>query len=322
MYIKVLWFIYSNWYWQYFIIKYNVKIQWLAAAGIAAGVTALGVGIYTGVTTGDWKEGVKTGATAGLAVGAGLTTLGFLATGSLTASAAALGEGLLASTKVISASGTATGMIFAATGMTSTATYKASEKFIQGKDISFVDATTDIANVGYAGYIIGNVVSIGATILNEYTEIIDKCINYFDNLDKTQNSNLSTSMNYANSNSTIQGCEKAEVDYSNFNRSFNVNNQSKGSTGRIEPHNIIEQLSMEQVKSNPLEGAVKLDKIRMTDSRWLVEDGWVKMQNIVKHSDGSSTNIHFVYNEITGVFDDFKFKWWFRFGKLNLWIIF
>ena len=46
----------------------------------------------------------------------------------------------------------------------------------------------------------------------------------------------------------------------------------------------------------------------MTDPRWLAEDGWVKVQNVVKHSDGTSTNIHFVYNEISGAFDDFKFK--------------
>ena len=119
--------------------------------------------------------------------------------------------------KVISASGTATGMILATTGMTSTATYKVSEKFIQGKDVSFVDATTDIANVGYAGYIIGNIVSIGATILNEYTGIVDKGIKYFN---KKQNTNLSASMNIANNHSAAKTCEnfsnnvrKDEVDF-------------------------------------------------------------------------------------------------------------
>ena len=106
--------------------------------------------------------------------------------------------------KVISASGTATGMIFAATGMTSTATYKASEKFIQGKDVSFEEATTDIANVGYAGYFIGNIVSISATILNKYTGIVDKGIKYFN---KKQNTNLSTSMNYADTHSALKTCE-------------------------------------------------------------------------------------------------------------------
>lgn len=45
----------------------------------------------------------------------------------------------------------------------------------------------------------------------------------------------------------------------------------------------------------------------MTDSRWLAEDGWVKMQNIVETSQGK-INIHFNYNSITNEFDDFKFK--------------
>lgn len=83
----------------------------------------------------------------------------------------------------------------------------------------------------------------------------------------------------------MQACEKTKVNYEN---------QSKGSTGRMEPYNLLEKLSMGQVKVDPLNGATKLDKIRMTNQRWLVEDGWVKMQNVVKHSDGTSTNIHFV----------------------------
>ena len=113
--------------------------------------------------------------------------------------------------KVISASGTATGMVFAATGMTSTATYKAGEKFIQGKDVSFEEATTDIANVGYAGYFIGNIVSISATILNKYTGIVDKGIKYFN---KKQNTNLSTSMNIADTHSAAKTCEHISYDSS------------------------------------------------------------------------------------------------------------
>ena len=121
--------------------------------------------------------------------------------------------------RVISASGTATGMIFAATGMTSTATYKASEKFIQGKDVSFEEATTDIANVGYAGYFIGNIVSIIATILNEYTGIVDKGIKYFN---KKQNTNLSTSMNIADTHSAAKTCENFSNNVINKKADFYV----------------------------------------------------------------------------------------------------
>ena len=81
----------------------------------------------------------------------------------------------------------------------------------------------------------------------------------------------------------------------------------RGSTGRTEPLNIYEQMSMHQIMSNPLDGAKQLPTI-MNDSRWPSSDGWVKMQNIVKHT-GGQTSIHFVYNIITHEFDDFKFKY-------------
>ena len=45
------------------------------------------------------------------------------------------------------------------------------------------------------------------------------------------------------------------------------------------------------------------DNKALSDSRWLDSDGWVKMSNNV---DG--IEIHFLYNNITGAFDDFKFK--------------
>ncbi len=83
--------------------------------------------------------------------------------------------------------------------------------------------------------------------------------------------------------------------------------EGKGNTGRILPNTLNEQMAMNQVLSNPLEGATKVP-IEMTDSRWLATDGWVKMQSVVQHEDGTKTTIHFVYNEITGAFDDFKFK--------------
>ena len=81
---------------------------------------------------------------------------------------------------------------------------------------------------------------------------------------------------------------------------------SRGSTGRTEPKNLREQLAMEQVKSNPLNGD-KLYNISLNDSRWPASDGWIKMQQIVPTSQGD-ISIHYVYNTDLVIFDDFKFK--------------
>ena len=81
---------------------------------------------------------------------------------------------------------------------------------------------------------------------------------------------------------------------------------SRGSSGRTEPNNLTEKLAMEQVRSNPSAG-VQLTKITLNDPRWPSSEGWVKMQQIVPTSKGD-VNIHYVYNPILGIFDDFKFK--------------
>ena len=82
----------------------------------------------------------------------------------------------------------------------------------------------------------------------------------------------------------------------------------RGSTGRTVPNTLNEQMAMHQVMSNPLEGAVDMSQLKnhpviMSDSRWLASEGWVKMSNNV-----NGVEIHFVYNKITGEFDDFKYK--------------
>ena len=81
---------------------------------------------------------------------------------------------------------------------------------------------------------------------------------------------------------------------------------SRGSTGRTVPRNLNEQLAMEQVKSNPSAGQ-PLTNFALNDPRWPATEGWVKMQQLFKTSQGQ-INIHYVYNEILNVFDDFKFK--------------
>ena len=60
---------------------------------------------------------------------------------------------------------------------------------------------------------------------------------------------------------------------------------------------------MKEVLSDPLSGARELKSIKITDSRWLAADGWVKMSKNV-----NGIEIHYVYNKISGSFDDFKFK--------------
>ena len=83
--------------------------------------------------------------------------------------------------------------------------------------------------------------------------------------------------------------------------------EGRGNTGRTSPNTLNEQMAMHQVQSNPLEGATKVP-LEMTDPRWPASEGWVKMQSVVQNSDGTKTTIHYVYNEITGAFDDFKLK--------------
>lgn len=83
--------------------------------------------------------------------------------------------------------------------------------------------------------------------------------------------------------------------------------EGRGNTGRTIPNTLNEQMAMHQVQSNPLEGATQVP-LEMTDPRWPASEGWVKMQSVVQNADGTKTIIHFLYNVITGAFDDFKFK--------------
>lgn len=77
------------------------------------------------------------------------------------------------------------------------------------------------------------------------------------------------------------------------------------SKGRRTPNNLNEQLSMKQIQSDPLSGATRIP-INLKDTRWPTSEGWVKMQNTVTHSSGTTT-IHFVYNPRLNLVDDFKF---------------
>ena len=67
-----------------------------------------------------------------------------------------------------------------------------------------------------------------------------------------------------------------------------------GSTGRVTPANLTEQLAMTEVMSAP---GGQIIRVTMTDSRWPAADGWVKM----------AQNVNGVQNTVTGAVDDFKF---------------
>lgn len=109
-------------------------------------------------------------------------------------------------------------------------------------------------------------------------------------------------------NFEVEGWHTYFVSESNVlvHNSCSIKPLGKGSTGRTVANNLAEKLAMEEVMSNPLEGATKV-VIKMNDSRWLDSDGWVKMQRVITTSKGKIT-IHFNYNTKTGDFDDFKFK--------------
>ena len=80
---------------------------------------------------------------------------------------------------------------------------------------------------------------------------------------------------------------------------------NRKSTGRAEPISLYEELAMRDVMSDPLDGAENVN-VKMSDPTWF-ENGWIKLQRRFKTSKGT-INIHFIYNEILNVFDDFKFK--------------
>lgn len=73
-----------------------------------------------------------------------------------------------------------------------------------------------------------------------------------------------------------------------------------GSTGRVAPGNLTEQLAMTEVRSAP--AGQQLTRVVMTDARWPAADGWVKMSQNV-----NGVEIHYVRNTVTGAVDDFKF---------------
>jgi len=74
--------------------------------------------------------------------------------------------------------------------------------------------------------------------------------------------------------------------------------------GTTLPRNLREQLAVEEAMSRPQAG-VSPRGLTLKDARWPAEEGWIKMQQIVKPG-GGEINVHYVWNRINGAVDDFK----------------
>ncbi len=76
------------------------------------------------------------------------------------------------------------------------------------------------------------------------------------------------------------------------------------SQGGIEPSTLKHQLALEQAISNPTAGT-KLP-ISIGDTRWAMQRGWNKMQQVFSFYNGEQITIHYVMNQRLMLIDDFK----------------
>lgn len=91
-------------------------------------------------------------------------------------------------------------------------------------------------------------------------------------------------------------------------RGIPISPSGLGSTGRTAAANLVEQMAMKEVMSNPAAGQIIQKMKPLTDPRW---PGWLKMQYEHIGLDGSKTIIHYNgqwYNGVLEAVDDFKFK--------------
>ena len=89
----------------------------------------------------------------------------------------------------------------------------------------------------------------------------------------------------------------------------NVCALGRGSTGRTEPKNLMEQMAYEAAKLDPFHPGEGNTIRRVIDSigdaRW---KGWEKWEIVIRSKEGAKVTIHFVYDSVLDLFDDFKFK--------------
>ena len=127
--------------------------------------------------------------------------------------------------------------------------YKAGQRFIQGKNVGLGEAVNSVVSVGYAGYNIGNVISLGSTYINSKTGAIDSWIGSLDSSTNANNTyqsgdiiknagyvnpygtggRLNQDMAGATANSMSGGCDKALVDYGNSTTNYSTlrNNENQ-----------------------------------------------------------------------------------------------
>jgi hypothetical protein len=77
-----------------------------------------------------------------------------------------------------------------------------------------------------------------------------------------------------------------------------------GTTGRVAANNLLEQLTMEEIRANPALGDVVMKGL--SDPRWA---GWSKLQ-YVKDTSAGKVVVHYVGKLVDGALqmvDDFKF---------------
>lgn len=81
--------------------------------------------------------------------------------------------------------------------------------------------------------------------------------------------------------------------------------ENRGSTGRDKANDLFESMAMDATRRFPFGGETTVNNLSLSDQRW---SGWQKWQTIYRSNEGRNVVIHFVYDPINILFDDFKFK--------------
>ncbi|WP_373555598.1 DUF637 domain-containing protein (plasmid) [Klebsiella variicola subsp. variicola] len=155
------------------------------------------------------------------------------------------------------------------------------------------------AVIGSAPLTAGSILIVAKTE-NGAKGLSQQLLNTYENLNKTKNLDIRSLVEFVKGETRVNSdvTDKTLIYLASKGTPYPL---GRGTTGRTAPNSLVEQLSMEQVMSNPAIG--RQLPIPMTDTRWSKADGWVKMaQNV------NGVEIHYVRNVKTGQVDDFKFK--------------
>lgn len=103
--------------------------------------------------------------------------------------------------------------------------------------------------------------------------------------------------------------QKAKNDRKESINNDYVEIEGRGSTGRTKPQDIVEEIAMDNTKKNPFnpgEGnSVRRVIDELGDERW---KNWEKWEVVYRTDSGRKVTIHFSYDPVNHLFDDFKFK--------------